>query len=151
MPIRTIAAILGGEQGGPGFVIGTGSLMTARSVLVHPPLSQALASGAIEHAGLRVCLTTWADGTARAEIVDVVDMAVAGPEWGQLVGPVTAARNPLVALTLTTAVAMPLVPDLTPAPAVLAHLANPFDGSVSVGGPPPPGSNILCAILHFLC
>lgn len=149
MAIRTMVAILEPEPNGPGSLVGTGSLIRPRSVLVHPPLSHALAAGGTDAAGLRVCAVSWAGGTIQSRIVGVEGAVFANAAWATAVGATTAARNPLVSLTLAAAVPVALVTGPLGVRSIIAHLADPFDGSAVAEVPP--GTDILCTLFGVCC
>lgn len=151
MAIRTMVAILRADATGENDMIGTGSLLTARSVLVHPPLTHMLVSGGVA-LPLRVCVASWPAAGPVVEVIDVASVNVAGERWSATAGEFTARRHPLVELVLQSAASSRggLV-NLTDAERILAHLADPFNGPAAVTGPIVVGPNVLCDLTGICC
>jgi hypothetical protein len=150
MAITTMVAVLQVEPIGPDNMIGTGSLITATGVLVHPPLSYGL--GSDDGVGpLRVCVASWGSADPVVQIIDVVDVRRSSPQWINEAGAFTAERHPIIELVLgEAATASTVRGDFRHVAGVIMHLADPFNGPIT-DGPTLADANRLCTIFGMFC
>jgi hypothetical protein len=149
MTITTMVAILTGGTGTESNMIGSGTLIKANSVLVHPPLSHTLANDGMS-TSMKVCVASWQAAGPDVEVIDVTAVNVPAEKWGAFADKFTAHRHPVVELVLRSAARSPAVlADFGSASKVLAHLADPFNGPATDATPHNP--NPLCLALGIGC
>lgn len=149
---RTIVSVYDVDEAGmTGARVGVGSLVAPRGVLIHPPLSNAIADGHGPRR-LRLGIHSEPDGSALVEVID-------GREEPRVLG-VKEGVGPLVCLELRTEAAL-RIDVMNGIWAVttmedLVELAVPVLASSSTDGwnedpPPDPANNPFCMLLRWMC